>query len=186
LAWSPNGSQLLLLENISSAQMPLYLLDLPTGKTRYLTPVEEPINNLTAKWAKDGTVYLLTNRDQDLLGVATLEITTGEVSYLFSDPKWDVEALAVSPDGIRVAYTVNQDGYKRLFIHNQETGETNPVRDLPEGVVDEPVFSPDGESLVVSVQSPTDNLNIWVILETECGTKFTDSISNNTNPDFAI
>jgi dipeptidyl aminopeptidase/acylaminoacyl peptidase len=176
LAWSPDGSQLIILESISSAQMPLYLLDLPSGEIKPLSPLGEPINNLTAKWAKDGTVYLLTNRDRDLLGVATLDTTTGEVTYLFDDLERDVEALSVSPGEGMLAFTANQEGYKRLLIQDQDTGEMKPVPGLPAGVVAEPVFSPDGKSLAVSVQSPTDNLNVWVIdLETFAARKLTNS-----------
>jgi dipeptidyl aminopeptidase/acylaminoacyl peptidase len=176
LAWSPDSSQLIILHSVSSAQMPLYLLDLPTGEIKHLTPLDEPVNNLAVKWAKDGTVYLLTNRNRDLVSIATMDDSTGEVTYLFEDLNWDVEALAVSPNGRMLAYTANQDGYKRLFIYNQDTGERKPVGGLPSGVVDEPVFSQDGKSLAVSVQSPTDNLNIWTIdLETFTPRKITNS-----------
>ncbi len=176
MAWSPDSSQLIILQAVSSAQMPLYLLDLPTGGIKPLTPLDDPINNLAVKWAKDGTVYLLTNRNRDLLSIATMDVSTGEVTYLFEDQQWDVEALAVSPNGRMLAYTANQDGYKRLFIYNQDTGENKPVAGLPSGVVDEPVFSPNGKSLAVSVQSPTDNLNIWTIdLDTFTPRKITNS-----------
>ena len=176
LAWSPDSSQLIILHSVSSAQMPLYLLDLHTSEIKHLTPLDEPVNNLAVKWAKDGTVYLLTNRNRDLVSIATMDDSTGEVTYLFEDLNWDVEALAVSPNGRMLAYTANQDGYKRLFIYNQDTGERKPVGGLPSGVVDEPVFSPDGKSLAVSVQSPTENLNIWTIdLETFTPRKITNS-----------
>jgi len=176
LSWSPDGSQLILIESISSAQMPIFLLDLPTGEIKNLSPLNAPITNLTVKWTKHGTVYVLTNRDQDLLGVATLDTTTGEVTYLFENQTRDVEALAVSPDGCILAYTENRDGFKHLIIYNQDTGEAKSVPSLPAGVVDEPTFSPDGKSLAVSAQSPTDNLNIWVIdLETSVSRKITNS-----------
>jgi len=176
LSWSPDGSQLILIESISSAQMPIFLLDLPTGEIKNLSPLNAPITNLTVKWTKHGTVYVLTNRDQDLLGVATLDTTTGEVTYLFENQTRDVEALAISPDGCILAYTENRDGFKHLIIYNQDTGEAKSVPSLPAGVVDEPTFSPDGKSLAVSAQSPTDNLNIWVIdLETSVSRKITNS-----------
>ncbi|MFC1996268.1 prolyl oligopeptidase family serine peptidase [Chloroflexota bacterium] len=175
-AWSPGGSQLILLENISSAQMPLHLLDLPSGKIKPLTPLGEPINNTAVIWAKDGPVCILTNRNRDFLGIADLDVTTGEITYLFEDLERNVEGLAISPDGRMVAYTVNQDGYKHLFILNKDTSETKSVSNLPTGVIDELTFSPDGKSLAVSVQSPSDNLNIWVIdLETLTSRKITNS-----------
>jgi len=183
LAWSPDGSQLILLESVSSAQMLLYLLDLPSGEIKPLSPLDEPVNNLTAKWTKDGTVYLLTNCDRDLLGVATLDISTGHVNYLFEDLEWDIESLAVTPDGLRLALTANQDGYRRLFLYTTDAGKLIPVHDLPDGVVAEPTFAPDGKSLAVSVQSPTDNLDIWVVdLETLAPQKITNSAKAGINP----
>ncbi|MFN2151838.1 MAG: TolB family protein, partial [Anaerolineales bacterium] len=121
LTWSPNGSHLILLEYISSAQMPLYTLNITTREIKPLTPLDEPINNLTAKWTKDGTIYLLTNHNRDNLEVATLDYATGEIKYLFEDNKWDIEDLAASQDGRTLAYIANQDGYKRLFVHDQDT-----------------------------------------------------------------
>jgi dipeptidyl aminopeptidase/acylaminoacyl peptidase len=176
MTWSPDSTQLILLQSVSSAQMPLFLLDLPSGEIRPLTPLDEPINNLAVKWTKEDTVYLLSNRDRDLLGIATLAPATGQVTYLFDDLRWDVESMAVSPERRMIAYTVNQDGYKRLFIFNQNTGESTPVEGLPSGVIGEPIFSPDEKSLAVSAQSPTENLNIWVIdLETFVPRKVTNS-----------
>jgi dipeptidyl aminopeptidase/acylaminoacyl peptidase len=175
-AWSPDGKRIIFVHEISSAQEHLYTLDIHSNEIRHLTPSNELINNKAIKWTKDGTLYLLTNRDRDLSGVATMDVFTGEVTYLFEDLAWEIEALAVSPDGRTLAYTANQDGYKRLFIYNRDSDKAELVSDLPVGVADEPTFSPDGKSIAVSVQSPVDNLNIWMIdLETVTSRKITNS-----------
>lgn len=161
--WSPDGKQLVLCHEISSAQQPLYLLDLEGGEVRPLTPMDEPVNNLKVCWAKDGTFYLLTNQGRDFLGVARMDFETGEITYLFEDLEWDVEAMALAPDGCTLAFTSNVDGYSRLSIYNLDTGKLQPVPNLPPGVVSEPVFSPDSSLLAVSAQSPLDNLNIWLV-----------------------
>jgi dipeptidyl aminopeptidase/acylaminoacyl peptidase len=176
LTWSPDGSQLILLENISSAQMPIYLLNILTHEVKALTPLDEPTKNLAAKWTKDGTIYVLTNHNRDNREIARLDHTSGAITYLSGDRNWDIEAFAVSPDGRTLAYTANQDGYKRLFIHDQDSSQSRLVSDLPDGVVDEPIFSPDGKSVAVSVQSPRDNLNIWAVdFQTLASRKITNS-----------
>ena len=183
LTWSPDGSHLILVENISSAQMPLYLLDILTNEIKTLTPLDEPLKNLAARWTKDGTIYLLTNHNRDNLDIAKLDHTSGAITYLSEDRNWDIEAFAVSPGGRTLAYTANQDGYKRLFIHDQDTSQTKLVSDLPAGVASEPVFAPDDKSVAVSVQSPRDNLNIWVIdFQTLTSRKITNSATAGIPP----
>lgn len=162
LAWSPGDAQLILSHEISSARQPLYLLDLASGDVRALTPEDEPVSNRQVRWAADGALYLLTNRDCDFMSLARLDPTIGEVAYLVDHP-WDVESLAVSPDARALAYTVNADGYARLYIHDLTSGQSRPVAGLPPGVVAEPVFSPDGGRVAASVQSPRHNLDIWLV-----------------------
>ena len=165
LGWSPDDTQLLLMQGISSAHQPLYLLDLISRSLRPLTPAGAPVRDGAdgyVCWASDGTVYLLTDRDRDFVGVARLDLATGETTYLTDQP-WDVTALAVSSDARMLAYTVNLDGYNRLHLHDIDSGQVTPVTDLPDGVVAEPTFSPDGAFVALSAQSPRHNLDIWVV-----------------------
>jgi dipeptidyl aminopeptidase/acylaminoacyl peptidase len=162
LAWSPDDSQLILSHEVSSAHQPLYVLDLTSGGIRPLIPLDEPASQRQVRWAMDGTVYLLTNRDRDFIGLARLDVEAGQVTYLADHP-WDVEALAVSPDARKLAYTINVDGYARLTIHDLASGKSTQVSGLPGGVTAEPVFSPDGARLAVSVQSPQHNLDVWIV-----------------------
>mgnify|MGYP000508898182 CR=1 FL=1 len=73
LAWSPDGSYLMLVENISSANMPLYLLNNLTHEVKTLTPLDEPTKNQAASWTNDGTIYVLTNHKRDNLEIARLD-----------------------------------------------------------------------------------------------------------------
>ncbi|MCJ7623309.1 MAG: S9 family peptidase, partial [Anaerolineaceae bacterium] len=122
-----------------------------------------PANNLHVCWAKDGTVYLLTNQGSEYLNLAQMDIDTGQITYLLADLSWDVEDLALAPDGHTLAYTTNVDGYKHLSLYDLDTGKIQPIPDLPSGVVSEPVFSTQGTQLAISVQSPQDNFNIWLV-----------------------
>ena len=162
LAWSPNEARLLLSHEISSAHQALHLLDLATGTLRALTPLDEPVSNRDVRWAKDGGVYLLTNRDRDLMNMARMDVDTGQVVYLV-DTQWDLESLAVSPDARTLAYTANADGYARLFLVHLDSGKAVQVVGLPDGVVAEPAFSPDGTRVAVSVQSPNHNMDVWIV-----------------------
>jgi dipeptidyl aminopeptidase/acylaminoacyl peptidase len=162
LAWSPDGRYLVLSLEISSAHQVLYLLDLETGEPRALTPQDEPVSNRQVRWAADGTLYLLTDRDREFTGLARLDVENGRVTYLV-DHHHDLEALAVSPDARALAYVANVDGSTRLYIHDLDAGRSGQVLGLPHGVIAEPTFSPEGDRVAVSVQGPRHNQNIWTV-----------------------
>ncbi len=162
LAWSPQGTQLILSHEVSSAHQPLCLLDLASSNVRPLTPEDRPVRNRQVRWASDGHVYLLADHDRDVVGLARLDVATGQLTYLTDHP-WDVESLALSPHARILAYTVNAGGYASLCLHNLSTHRSDHVTDLPLGVVSEPVFSSDGKQVAVSVQSPRHNPNVWIV-----------------------
>ena len=162
IAWSPDGSKLLLQNSISSAHQPLYVLTLTDTKLSPLTPEHEPVDNEAVCWAQDGTVYLITNQNREYMNLARLNVSTGEVTYL-ADHHWDLESLSVSPDGQHLAYTVNEHGYSQLHVFDLSSGISRPVLDLPKGIVAEPAFSKSSGHIAVSVQNPRHNLNIWTV-----------------------
>jgi len=170
LAWSPDDSQLILCDEVSSARQSLYLLELAGGRVRSLTPEDGPVSHRQVRWAADGYVYLLTDRDRDFKSLVRLDVASGQMTCL-ADHNWDVESLAVSPDALErtrtgarnLAYTVNVEGYSRFYLHDLTTGQARQVPGLPRGVVTELVFSPCGKQVAMSVQSPQRNLNIWIV-----------------------
>lgn len=162
LTWSHDDTRLVVSHEVSSAQQLLYLIDLTAGGVLPLGTEDEPANNHHVCWLDDDRVFLLTNRDRDKTGLARLDVETGKVAYL-TDHSLELESLIASPDARRLAYTVNADGYARLFFLDLVSGETSQVTGLPDGVVADPAFSPDGTHLAVSVQSPCHNLDIWIV-----------------------
>jgi dipeptidyl aminopeptidase/acylaminoacyl peptidase len=159
--WSPDDRRLLLSHEISSAEQPLFVLELDSRQIRPLAPTTAPVSYQHPHWAADGSIYLLTNRDRDLMSLARLDPDTGEVFYMIEE-SWEVEALALSPGGRLLAYTLNDEGYARLYLYDP-AGQDAPqlVSGLPPGIAAEPVFSADGRQVAISVQSPQRNLDIW-------------------------
>ena len=82
---------------------------------------------------------------------------------MLASGEWDVDALAPSPDGSKIAYTVNEDGSSRLFLRDTASGTSTPVSDLPAGVVSGLAWSPDGSRLAFAVNGARTPSCIWAI-----------------------
>ncbi|MDH7485973.1 MAG: S9 family peptidase [Anaerolineae bacterium] len=92
--------------------------------------------------------------------------------------EWDVEALALSPDGRHLAYLTNVEGYSELAVLDVASGRSLPLPALPGGVLDPPylyrwgwrlTFSRDGRKLALTFSSPRHNPDVWVV-DLEAGT----------------
>jgi dipeptidyl aminopeptidase/acylaminoacyl peptidase len=119
-AWAPvefsrDGTRLLIMQERAISDADLHELDLASGRLRQLTPKEPKASVTAAGYAQDGQgVYLVTDRYGDFNQLMKLG-ADGKMQPLAKDLRWDVEQLAVSSDGARVAFTTDEDGASRLY-----------------------------------------------------------------------
>jgi dipeptidyl aminopeptidase/acylaminoacyl peptidase len=126
----------------------LLLCDLETGEVTLLTPHAEPAEFHSPVWTDDGIV-MTTNAGRDTFAIVRVDETLYE-------SRWDVD-LAADDDGRVLLVVENADGYSRLQIVG---GEEIP---LPgRGVVDHPVFSPDGSKLAFAFSSPVEPNDVYL------------------------
>lgn len=127
-------------------------------------------------------LYVTTYLGRDFKGVVTLDLSGNLESV--RTPDWDVEGLALSPDGRHLAYVVNEDGYSVLHLMDTSTGEELPLPTLPRGVIGIAgvvedsglLFSPDGKRLAVTFSSAKHNTDIWLLgVEEQTFTRLTKS-----------
>lgn len=162
--WSPDDSKLLVARFVSANETYPHVLDLATGELTELNPSDEKIAYGDAKFARDGKgVYYASDEGSEFQHLRYLDLASGESRLLTGDIPWDVESLALSPDGKRLAFTVNEDGIARLHLRDAATMAELPLPELPAGQVFALEFSPDGTQLgmtLVSSQSPGDVYSI--------------------------
>jgi dipeptidyl aminopeptidase/acylaminoacyl peptidase len=126
----------------------LLLCDVATGEVSLLTPHDDPAEYHAPVWTDDGIAYA-TNEGRD-----TLAVVRGDETLFESD--WDVELVADDAGHVLLAVE-NADGYSRLQVIG---GEEIP---LPgRGVVEHPVFSPDGSRLAFAFSSPVEPHDVYV------------------------
>ncbi|MFD0200217.1 MULTISPECIES: S9 family peptidase [Saccharothrix] len=154
MGFSPDSRLLLVLRLHQNTEHDLFLCDLATDEVRLLTPHDGPAKYEPVAWLPDSSgVYLCTTHGRDFLGLAVLS-TNGELTWI-DTPESDVEGAALSPDGTRLAWGLNEDGYTRLRW-SEVDGTPRDVTGLPRGVavvefgIDgyAPRFTASGELLV--------------------------------------
>ncbi|MBA2519873.1 MAG: PD40 domain-containing protein, partial [Chloroflexia bacterium] len=162
IAWSPDGQSLLVHRSRTMLDNDLYLVPAAGGEPDPLTPHTGEAAITAAEFAPDGgAIYLLTNQDREFTALARLDLVTRRLDVLLS-PEWDVEALAVSPDGRWLAYAVNEAGVSAVTLRETASGDERAVSALPVGVVSGLTWSPASDLLAFALGGPRHPSSIWV------------------------
>jgi tricorn protease len=144
--WSPDGSQLAWLSDVSGEYQLMIGDQLGLSKPRV---VQLPGNGYYSSptWSPDGKHLLL---EDNHLTLWTLDVASGRATKIDSDtyfdPTRDID-MAWSPDSRWVAYSRNIDSHMRaVFLYSLEEGKTHQVTDGMSDVVS-PAFDAGGKYL---------------------------------------
>lgn len=156
--WS--GDALLLSHWVTHWNQALYRFDLGSGRMERLTPSGGPPARYAQPALRGDRVYCVSDFGRDYAGLAVLPADgSGAVRWL-ATPDHDVEQLAVDAAGRRAVYSVNQDGYSAVWVHELSDGRSWRVAGLDGGVVSGLCFDPAGERVAAVYQSPIEPSNI--------------------------
>lgn len=134
--WSPDGKRLLVVEWKSVNESALFLVDPDTGAKERITPTDSPSYYSVAEFAADGkSLYVITDRESDFLRLARLDLASRKLAFLRPGVQRDLSTLAVSKDGRRLAYVVNEDGAEVLYVMDTASGKDLPLPKLPYGTI---------------------------------------------------
>jgi dipeptidyl aminopeptidase/acylaminoacyl peptidase len=136
--WSPDGKQLLAINEVSAAESYVWLIDVATGKKDLLTPKtgSETVAYNNAHFAKDGKgVYLTSDQDSEFQRLVYMDLGSRKVTVLTPALKWDVDQFDISRDGHWIAFEANEDGISVLHVLNTKTSKEATVPKLPVGVM---------------------------------------------------
>jgi dipeptidyl aminopeptidase/acylaminoacyl peptidase len=152
---SPDGARVA-VERIGelSGDGDIYICEVETGEIEHLTPHAGAAEYFSVHVLGDRWV-LTTNEGRD-----TFAISVGGELVVESD--WDLDCRVDDP-GRNLLVLANEDGYSQLRLHDPGTFELR--RDVPlpgRGVVEHPVFSPDGSLLAFSFSSPVEPHDVYL------------------------
>ena len=99
--------------------------------------------------------FFVTDRAGEFQQLAWQSLEPGaEPKIITADIPWHVEGGTMSEDGTRGAFTVNENGFSRLYLIDPATHAYAPVEGIPTGLVGSLEFSPDGSRLGMTLNTP--------------------------------
>lgn len=165
---SPDGRYAALCRMISYSQCDLLEIDLSTGEMRQLSPTADEVFFGRVYYSSDGrSVFTITDWESDFFQIARLDRESGHLEILVT-LDWDIDNLALSPDGRYLAFAVNAGGDYSLHLYDLESRMTRSAPELGEspGVAasffEKIIFSPDGKRLAFSFSSSTRTGDIFI------------------------
>ncbi|MDQ4044826.1 MAG: prolyl oligopeptidase family serine peptidase, partial [Chloroflexota bacterium] len=118
---------------------------------------------LEAGFAPDGgQVLALTNAGSEFVRLVRVDRRSGELDVLV-DAGWDIEAMAVSPDGSRIAWSVNREGFSDIFVAPLGAPESGVRSRLPDGVADRLSWSPDNKAVILGWTPVDAPARLWKV-----------------------
>jgi dipeptidyl aminopeptidase/acylaminoacyl peptidase len=115
--------------------------------------------------ASSGVVIAISDEGREFAGVQRVDPASHEREFLL-EPPWDVEDLALSTDGSRMAVLINEDGYSRLEAYELTSegrlGAAIATPSLPSGVASGLRWSPDARVLCFNFSGPRNLTDVWL------------------------
>jgi dipeptidyl aminopeptidase/acylaminoacyl peptidase len=178
IAWSHDGKTVLVSMRKDNFNNDLLLVDLvhDTYMGRLLTAHTGNAEfDSCAFSGDDSKIYCVSDYGgRQYRGRAVIDLRGGAPIHFLPDPPHDVESLTLSPDGSKMAYVRNRDGYGDLIVVEVATDAVIAAPYMPPGVVAAPVFSAKGDKLAFEFSGPSHPSAIWTydfaIKETRQGT----------------
>jgi dipeptidyl aminopeptidase/acylaminoacyl peptidase len=164
--WSPDGKQLLAINEISAAESYLWLLDVASGKKELLTPKtgSETAFHSNARFAKDGKgVYMTSDEDSEFQRLVYLDLGSRKTTVITPSLQWDVEELDISQDGHWIAYESNEDGISKVHVLDTKTGKAVQLPELPPGVISRIEWRNGSDELAFSLSTESQPDDVYSI-----------------------
>jgi dipeptidyl aminopeptidase/acylaminoacyl peptidase len=132
-------------------RLDIHVVETETGQVRELTGTPK-LRNWYGRWSPDGEQIAFLSQHSGWNEVWLIR-PDGEGARQLTRLGADVNDLAWSPDGTRLAATINRGGALHLALIDARTGEAATLRD-DEGVYRRPLWSPGGDWLLVYYEDP--------------------------------
>ncbi|HEX8234105.1 MAG TPA: S9 family peptidase [Caulobacteraceae bacterium] len=162
LAFSPDGTKLLLNQDISATSSKRFILDLASGRTRELNPRKEEVAYTGGEFTADGKgVLVLSDQGSEVQRLVYIDLGNGRITPVADGGRWPVEDFDLTEDGRTLAYSINEEGRSKVVVRDLAGRRPLPQPKLPVGVLTGLKFSPDGQRLAIGLNTSTSPADVW-------------------------
>lgn len=153
--WSPDDKQIVFCDFTSNTASTLWLIDAKSGNKTLVSPKgDQPEYYDYPQFSKDGKgVYVVTDHESDMRRIAYIDLATLKVSYVPSNPKWDVDEFQLSPNGKTLAYVTNEEGVSRLHVFDISANKELAAPEVPIGVISDLKWNKNSTDLAFNFKS---------------------------------
>jgi dipeptidyl aminopeptidase/acylaminoacyl peptidase len=139
----------------------LYLFNAASRKVVHATPHTGEAEYGAPAWLPDSSAFFAaTSEGRDTLAIGRYELESGEWSTVVESP-WDLDCV-IDRVGRTLLVSANEDGRSTLQLRDPRTLELREEVFLPHGVIEQPVFTPDGALLAVAFSCPTEPHDVYL------------------------
>ncbi|QFT53133.1 alpha/beta fold hydrolase [Microbulbifer sp. THAF38] len=163
--FSQSGSQLLVLQYVSSTRSKVHLLELDSGEITLLSGDDEKDSrNFPAGFSYDDrSIYLVSDKNGEFTQLIRKDLASGNEKVITADIPWDISSFVLSEDGRRGAFVANENGMSALYLYNPRNDRYRKVDSLPIGVIGATEFNPSGDRLALSLNTPKTPTDTFVL-----------------------
>ncbi len=162
--WSPDDSQLIVLQYLSSTNSNAFILDVNSNKLTQMNEGDKEAVFVPLAWNKTGShIYVTADEGREFKTLAKYEVKTGKLTYLTDDIEWDVENFVTNVNKTKAAFTVNENGFSQLYTLDLTSDKYSKVPNLPIGQIYGLKFHPTKDKLGMvlnTTQTPGDVYSI--------------------------
>ncbi|MDQ6620775.1 MAG: S9 family peptidase [Pseudomonadota bacterium] len=167
-AFDFDDRRVVMVRELSATQSEVWLLDLANGaRTRIIEGTKADGSSVATsdpKFTRDGRgLFLATDRDGEFQRLAYFDLRSKRLTYFGQATRWDVERIALSPDGRTLAVITNENGTGVLRLYDAGTRKELARPQLPVGTVANAVWHDNSRDLALSVNSPQSPGDVWVV-----------------------
>lgn len=158
--WSPDDSQILLINYVSINESYIHTLDLASQKPSQINPSKDKIGYGNSDFSKDGKgIYFTSDENSEFKQLKYYDFASKKITALAGETPWDVDGFELSDDGKYLAYVVNEGGVAKLHVMDLSLKARVALPEVPVGLVYGLEFSQDGKRLAMvlnTAQTPGD------------------------------
>ena len=155
--FSPDNQHLLVVNYVGNMDSRVHVLNLESREYRMVAgDTKNGGSNLPVGFDPAGEgFFFVTDQAGEFQQLAWQSLEQGSQPIIITgDIDWHVEGGTMSEDGRRAAFTVNENGFSRLYLMDPATRKYAAVDGIPTGLVGGLEFSPDGSKLGMTLNTP--------------------------------